>query len=89
MAKDKARCGLGGDTLQVGAIPGGNSRCEKARRCAKLRVGVKAYAEAICVVLTSSCILIASHQVRYDVASSIGQDCGGDSRDAAGNQKIV
>lgn len=32
MAKDKAGCGLGGDTLQVGAVPGGNGRCEKAGR---------------------------------------------------------
>lgn len=57
MAKDKAGSGLGGDALQVGTVPGGNGRGEKARRGAELRVGVEAYAEAICIVLATSCIL--------------------------------
>jgi hypothetical protein len=76
MAKDKAGCGLGGDALQVGAVPGGNGGCEKARRCAKFRVGVEAYTEAICIVLASSCILQSVASVRYDVASNIGQSVG-------------
>lgn len=57
MGEDEPRRRLGGDALQVGAVPGGYGRGEEARRRAKLGVGVEAYAEAIRVILASSCVL--------------------------------
>jgi hypothetical protein len=57
MAKDESRGGLGGDALQVGAIPGGDRRRKQAGRRSEFLVGVEAYAEAICIVLSSPSVL--------------------------------
>lgn len=57
MAKDEAGSGLGSDTLQVGAVPGRDGGGKEAWSGSQLRIGVEAYAKAVCVVLASSCIL--------------------------------
>lgn len=57
MAKDESGSGLGGDSLEVGAVPGRNSRREETRCGAKLGISVEAYAETICVILTTSSVL--------------------------------
>lgn len=58
MAEDETGGGLGGDTLQIGAVPGRDGRGEETRSWTKLRVGVKAYSEAIGIVLASSGVLL-------------------------------
>lgn len=57
VAEYQAGGGFRGDTVEVGAVPGGNGRCEDEGRGAKLGFGIETYAEAIGVVLASTCVL--------------------------------
>lgn len=52
VAEDESGGGLGGDSLEVRAVPSGDGRSEEAWRRAKFGIGVEAYAEAIGVVLS-------------------------------------
>ena len=68
MAKDKPGGGFRGDSLQVGAVPSGDSRREQARCGTQLGVSIESYSKAICVVLASSCVLqkgIESRSARW------------------------
>jgi len=55
--KNQARGCLGGETLEVGAVPGRGSRSEEAGCSAQLGIGVEANAEAIGIVLTAARVL--------------------------------
>ncbi len=57
MGEDQVGGGLGGEALQVGAVPGGRGRGEQARRGAELGICVEADAEAVGVVLAAPGIL--------------------------------
>jgi hypothetical protein len=57
MGKYEPGCGLGGDSLEVRAVPGGDRGREEARSLAELRVSVETDAEAIRVVLASPGVL--------------------------------
>lgn len=61
MRKYEIRRGLGGNSLQVGVVPGGCSRCEDAGLCAQLGTGVVAYAEAIGIICSTSRVLSCGH----------------------------
>lgn len=57
MAKDESRSGFGGDSLEVRAVPGWNSRREETRRWTELGVGVETYAKTIRIILTAAGVL--------------------------------
>jgi hypothetical protein len=58
VSKDESGSGLRGNTMEIGAVPGGYGGCEETRRRAKLWVSVETDTEAICIVLATSCILL-------------------------------
>jgi len=53
MGEDERGSGLGGKSLQVDAVPGGNYGCEDAGRGAKSAGGVVSDAEAIAIMRTT------------------------------------
>ena len=57
MGEDQSGGSLGGEAVQVGAVPSGNGGGEEARAGAEFRIGVEADAEAVSIVLASSGIL--------------------------------
>lgn len=57
VGEDETGCGLGSDTVQIGAVPRRDGRGEEARSGPEFRIGIKSYSEAICVVLASSRVL--------------------------------
>lgn len=63
VGEDKARGRLGGDALQVCAVPRRNRRGEEARGRPQLGVGVESDAEAISVVLSPPCVLRGRREV--------------------------
>lgn len=67
MTKDQTGGRLGSYSLEVGTVPGGYRGGEEAGRRAQLRVGVEADAEAIGVVLASSCVLVSCNAGLVDV----------------------
>ena len=67
MAEDESGRGLGGNSLQIRTIPGGDGRGKQAGRRPKLGFGVESYSKAIGVVVASSCIL----QCRSDLGQRV------------------
>lgn len=57
VGEDQPRGSLGGKSVQIGAVPGGDSRREEARAGTEFCIGVEADAEAVGIVLASSGIL--------------------------------
>lgn len=69
MGEDEVRCRLGGDSLQVCAIPRRDGRCEQAGRRSQLRIGVESYSETVGIVLASSGVLRWSNLVSHSSQS--------------------
>lgn len=70
MAKDEAGRCLGGYSLEIGAVPCRNRRGEEAGRSAELGIRIKAYAEAIGIVLAATSVLGEKARVRIRARST-------------------
>ena len=58
MSENQGRGSLARQPLQVGAVPGGDGRGEKAGGSSELWVGVESNAKAISVVLAAARVLL-------------------------------
>lgn len=57
VGEDQVGSSLGGEPLQIHAVPGGGCRCEQAGGLAEFRVCVEANTEAIGIVLATPSVL--------------------------------